>query len=127
MKNGIVLFFLISIFFQTFGRSIIYFHFLANQKQIAEEQCINKIKEVTICYGNCVLEKKLEITKEKNKKEALPLALKSIKQFILFFNNSIQNTTSIVFTKINQYVAFGNGNICPAFKSEIYHPPSFVS
>lgn len=87
MKKLITAVLLLSITAQTFGRTAVLAHFYIFRKQIAEKECVNsntKIKEVTVCYGSCVLEKRLEERKEEEKNSRLPDLLKSLKESVIF-------------------------------------------
>ena len=43
---------------------VIYLSFKANQSYIAENLCINRVNEISMCYGSCVLEKVMSESKE---------------------------------------------------------------
>ncbi|VTP94659.1 Uncharacterised protein [Sphingobacterium daejeonense] len=54
-----------------FQQTIIYTHFILNQKQIEEQYCINKNRPALNCHGQCFLKKKLEKAQNKNDKKNL--------------------------------------------------------
>lgn len=54
------LFLLISFSYQSVAKTVIYFQFKSNQKQLAETVCENKNKPKSCCAAKCYLDKELK-------------------------------------------------------------------
>jgi hypothetical protein len=54
------LFLLISFSYQSVAKTVIYFQFKSNQKQLAETVCENKSKPKSCCAAKCYLDKELK-------------------------------------------------------------------
>jgi hypothetical protein len=111
---------LLSISWQCSAKTIIYFNFKINQKQLALTLCENKDKPKSCCEAKCVLDK--EIKKEEKRESEIPNALKdkaekselisSLFTFSCFTNTLIQVVQSFYLEPIHFKIP-----------QLIFHPP----
>lgn len=96
-------------------------YFDLNREYIAEVLCINKEKPVTICHGQCFLDKNLGLADESTDEDALPAGKQKI-DFPVFL---VSKTTSplqneLKFTHDNFYYTF---SLSSKHSSAPFHPP----
>ena len=127
MKNKIhilfAFFLLLSFSVQLSAKSIIFFHFSINQKELAQTVCENKDKPKSCCEAKCYLDK--EIKKEEKRENELPGNIKDKTEkselisspftFSCFTNTLIQVVQSFYLEPIHFKIP-----------QLIFHPPKLV-
>ena len=115
------LFLLISFSYQSVAKTIIYFQFKSNQKQLAETVCENKNKPKSCCAAKCYLDKELKKEDKRQSDSSSSIKDKAEKSelrtgFITFLFVPIAKTQdySIIQTK----------SLPNNFLSSVFHPPS---
>lgn len=115
------LFLLISFSYQSVAKTIIYFQFKSNQKQLAETVCENKNKPKSCCEAKCYLDK--EIKKEEKRQSDSSSSIKDKAEkselktgFISFIFSPL---VLVQHYKINNTTSLPNN-----FSSSVFHPPS---
>jgi len=68
-KRTLVILLLVSLIASNFAVYFVYAGFVVNQKDIAENVCVNKSRPWMHCNGKCYLKKKLQQAEEKEKKQ----------------------------------------------------------
>lgn len=125
MKKQLHIFFsfflFVSFSWQCAAKSIIYFSFKNNQKQLAETVCENKNKPNSCCAAKCYLDK--EIKKEEKrqsdssssiKDKAEKLELRTGLITFLFFLTILINNSKILFSE----------SLPNTFLTSVFHPPA---
>lgn len=114
-------FLLISFSYQSAARTVIYFQFKANQKQLAETVCENKNKPKSCCEAKCYLDK--EIKKEEKRQSDSSSSIKDKTEkselrtgFITFV------FASHIFTQ--DFNTIYSKSLPNNFLSSVFHPPS---
>ena len=102
---------------------ITYFHL--NKDYIAEVLCINKEKPITMCYGQCFVDKKLDLTNDKqsdnstlpngNQRGDLPV-------FLITENYSLSQESNQLDQTNFGYLL----NNSSAHRSASFHPPALL-
>lgn len=64
MKRARTILFIFLLSAQCIFKLTIITYFEANREYIAEVLCINKEKKITVCYGQCFLDRNLDIAEE---------------------------------------------------------------
>ncbi len=115
------LFLLISFSYQSVAKTVIYFQFKSNQKQLAETVCENKSKPKSCCAAKCYLDKELKKEDKRQSDSSSSIKDKAEKSelrtgFITFLFVPIAKTQdySIIQTK----------SLPNNFLSSVFHPPS---
>jgi len=112
---------LLSFSWQCAAKTIIYFNFKANQKELAETVCENKNKPKSCCEAKCFLDK--EIKKEEKRESDFPNALKDKveKTELMSFPYRLYDVKGEFVQTIDfKYIQCIGFNINPS----IFHPPS---
>jgi len=100
-------------------------YFQLNRGYIAEELCVNKDNPITMCYGQCFLNKNLKLVTETEKQEApvgkhkleIPVFVMSEMKYSC---NPVVNHASIAYTGYSHTVSAD-------FSTAIFHPPALLS
>jgi hypothetical protein len=106
---------------QCSAKSIIYFHFKYNQKQLAETLCENKNKPKSCCEAKCYLEK--EIKKEEKRENELP---GNLKDKIEKNEQSGSTCHLLIYLKQTNILKFDSyhSNYSFAHIAFVFHPPA---
>ncbi|MES2515709.1 MAG: hypothetical protein V4580_16255 [Bacteroidota bacterium] len=115
-------FLLISFSWQCAARTVIYFHFKFNQKELAATVCENKNKPKSCCEAKCYLEK--EIKKEDKRQSDSSSSIKDKTEkselrtgLITFIFEPSQESKQVFSTSTE--------NIPNNISASVFHPPSF--
>lgn len=103
-------------------KPVIWLAFKLNQQYIYENFCEQKEKPITVCGGNCQLEK-ISQQQEKNQKEVPELR---IKDFSFLPGASFNQKKSVTCLEINWLPFVGPLKIHQVI-IKIFHPPRFIS
>lgn len=125
MKKQLHIFFsfflLVSFSWQCAAKSIIYFSFKNNQKQLAETVCENKNKPKSCCAAKCYLDKELKKEEKRQsdssssiKDKAEKLELRTGLITFLFFLTILINNSKILFSE----------SLPNTFLTSVFHPPA---
>lgn len=122
IASGILI---LSLLAQSLGKTAVLVHFYAFRKQIAEKECINKIRPVTMCYGSCYLAKKMKEDTGDKKSTPLPASLKMLKETQLFQERVVVLEAGYTDSyRENHYAHTTPRSTCAGIYTEIFHPPS---
>lgn len=112
---------MLSLSWQCTAKSVIYFNFKYNQKELALTVCENKDKPDSCCKAKCYLDK--EIKKEEKKQSDLPSSLKDKTEKSELFSGFI--IFSALQYSILQAPAFTYVSILPEQSTKpVFHPPT---
>jgi hypothetical protein len=115
------LFLLISFSYQSVAKTVIYFQFKSNQKQLAETVCENKSKPKSCCAAKCYLDKELKKEDKRQSDSSSSIKDKAEKSelrtgFITFLFVQIAKT--------QDYSMIQPKSLPNNFLSSVFHPPS---
>ena len=115
------LFLLISFSYQSVAKTIIYFQFKSNQKQLAETVCENKNKPKSCCAAKCYLDKELKKEDKRQSDSSSSIKDKAEKSelrtgFITFL--------FVPVPEIQDYRNIQPKSLPNNFLSSVFHPPS---
>ena len=115
------LFLLISFSYQSVAKTVIYFQFKSNQKQLAETVCENKNKPKSCCAAKCYLDKELKKEDKRQSDSSSSIKDKAEKSelrtgFITFLFVQIAKT--------QDYSMIQPKSLPNNFLSSVFHPPS---
>lgn len=102
---------------------ITYFHL--NKDYIAEVLCINKEKPITMCHGQCFLNKNLDITDDAGADKGTLPAGKKI-DFPTFLISEIGYSLNALEQQGFGYAVYLS-SISSEYSSRPFHPPTFLS
>jgi hypothetical protein len=103
---------------------ITYFHL--NREYIADVFCVNKEKPITMCYGQCFLQKNLDLADRSSSDDgALPLG-KQVVDFPVFLisENNYFSTRALTFAPGNSHYFISSSS---EHSSLPFHPPAQLS
>ncbi|MCT1533118.1 hypothetical protein M3B46_19125 [Sphingobacterium daejeonense] len=103
-----------------FQQTIIYTHFILNQKQIEEQYCINKNRPALNCHGQCFLKKKLEKAQNKNDKKNLLQNYKKVDLYAAVYFELLPKSLSV---NINKNYSSYKDKTYKEPELEIFIPP----
>lgn len=115
------LFLLISFSYQSVAKTVIYFQFKSNQKQLAETVCENKNKPKSCCAAKCYLDKELKKEEKRQSDSSSSIKDKAEKSELrtglitFLFDSPILN---------NDYKEIYTESLPNNFLSSVFHPPS---
>lgn len=115
------LFLLISFSYQSVAKTVIYFQFKSNQKQLAETVCENKNKPKSCCAAKCYLDKELKKEDKRQSDSSSSIKDKAEKSelrtgFITFLFVPVPKT--------QEYSTIQPKSLPNNFLSSVFHPPS---
>ncbi len=124
MKKIVLYFLLMSFVFQSTSNLWIISSFYINQDYIAKNLCVNRFDKIPVCYGKCVLAKKLK-ENEKQEQKIPNIKEKEIQLYFysqepIAFNqkSTVENTKAIIIKK--------DCTIKNTFLYSIFHPPKMA-
>jgi hypothetical protein len=100
-------------------------YFQLNRDYISEVFCINKEKPMTMCYGQCFLDKNLKLV-DKTEKSTAPAASKEKIEISVF---EVMPTLSLSNVQLNDSTTFASCPVLPVknIATGVFHPPTFIS
>lgn len=101
---------------------ITYFHI--NNDYIAEVLCVNKEKPITMCHGQCFLDKSLDLADDAGDEGSLPAVKKIDFPVFLVCANSYSLTT---FSLTNSGYPIYRSGISSEHIPGLFHPPTTLS
>jgi hypothetical protein len=100
-------------------------YFQLNRDYIAEVLCVNKEKPITMCYGQCFLEKNLDLPVDAGDADALPVS-KQLIDFPIFLVSEneyvFEAESPLNFANCLYLDGYSSKHLSPPF-----HPPSLLS
>ncbi len=102
---------------------ITYFHL--NNGYIAEVLCVNREKPITMCYGQCFLDKNLDLADDAGTDEGSLPAIKKI-DFPVFLLSGNSYSITTYFVK-NPGYSFYRSGLSSEHVPGPFHPPLFLS
>ena len=100
-------------------------YFELNRDYIAEILCINKEEPITMCYGQCFLDKNLDLADKSAGDGAMPSGKQQIDFPVFLVSESSYRFDSII--KIVQAHGVYIPHASSKHTSAPFHPPAFVS
>jgi len=114
---------ILAILLQSWGKTAVLVHFYSFRKAIVEKECVNRIRPVTMCYGSCVLAKKMETGEAEKKTAPLPPILKTAKENILF-NETTALVVPVTSAETGLFFIRYTEPVSAAALHDIFHPPA---
>jgi hypothetical protein len=115
------LFLLISFSYQSVDKTVIYFQFKSNQKQLAETVCENKNKPKSCCAAKCYLDKEIKKEEKRQSDSSSSIKDKTEKSELRtgFISFIFSPSVLVQHYKINNTKSLPNN-----FSYSVFHPPS---
>jgi hypothetical protein len=115
------LFLLISFSYQSVAKTVIYFQFKSNQKQLAETVCENKNKPKSCCAAKCYLDKEIKKEEKRQSDSSSSIKDKTEKSELRtgFISFIFSPSVLVQHYKINNTKSLPNN-----FSYSVFHPPS---
>ncbi len=120
LKRTVAIIFLFAITLQACAQLMVLVTFIANQKYISEQLCVNRFDRMSICKGSCYLKDKLEKQAPEEQKTPV-LKLQELQLYTPNFEaTTLQTayTTLFAIKVINHQVTLKS-----AERQGIFHPP----
>lgn len=125
MKNRLhilfSLFLLISFSYQSVAKTVIYFQFKSNQKQLAETLCENKNKPKSCCAAKCYLDKELKKEDKRQSDSSSSIKDKAEKSEL---RTGFMTFLFVPISKNQDYSISQTKSLPNNFLSSVFHPPS---
>jgi hypothetical protein len=103
---------------------ITYFHM--NREYIAEVLCINKEEPITMCYGQCFLDKNLDLADDANSDDStLPIGKLKIDFPVFIISESFYSFQKLL--KSEQANSYYRAASSSAHHPAPFHPPAHLS
>jgi len=115
------MFLLISFSYQSVAKTVIYFQFKSNQKQLAETLCENKNNPKSCCAAKCYLDK--ELKKEDKRQSDSSSSIKD-KAEKLELRTGFMTFLFVPISKNQDYSISQTKSLPNNFLSSVFHPPS---
>jgi len=106
----------------TLRNSIVYISFKINQQYIIENLCIERVKQINNCNGNCQLMKELEKNLPQGPEAPLPTTENNHPILLYFTDNKINITPDSYLTN-SQYNDYNQLIISNPYARGIFRPP----
>jgi hypothetical protein len=115
------LFLLISFSYQSVAKTVIYFQFKSNQKQLAETLCENKNKPKSCCAAKCYLDKELKKEDKRQSDSSSSIKDKAEKSEL---RTGFMTFLFVPISKNQDYSISQTKSLPNNFLSSVFHPPS---
>jgi hypothetical protein len=120
MKKATAIFFLTILFLPAIYKVGFFTYFQLNRDFIAENYCVNKERPITLCYGQCFLNKGIELVDQSKNSERIISQVKFESQD--FF---VEDIATLVFTTktITTFSIFPIPSLSNGVSSSVFRPP----
>ena len=124
MKKLVSVLLIVTLSLQCFYKLGVIGYFLLHQEYIKQNLCVNKNRPITMCYGQCFLQRNLEVADQAEDSINVLSKLKfDIPFFIIEKKIDVFRAANFTFKPKQQFT----GLLLQGVISLVFHPPTFKS